>query len=227
MATVITEKLPVQKAAGSTWDILAVEAEYQIDLNGCFWQKVLCTPAQLTELTAGLLWEAGMITAPRDILSIKVEDPSKKIDAMIRDTQSKTVREPENKSAKISLPISQYSGIMKILEGKAALFTQTGAAHSALLCRGSEPLYFTEDISRHNAMYKLLGHAFLNDIPLEDKIVALTCRLTTSIVSLAAEHGIGVLLSRSAATTGGVEKAKASNMTLVGFIRGQDMNVYC
>jgi len=226
-----TAKLPIQKASGSTWDILAVEAAYQIYLNHCFWQEVFCTPAQLLELTAGLLWQAGMVTAPQDILGIEINDSAQKIFAEIKDT--KTMQpilappKPEKRDTKNSLPVSDYTAIMQDLESQAALFTKTGAAHSAMLCRGREPLYFTEDISRHNAMQKLLGYAFLNDIPLEDKTVAMTCRLTASIVELAASHHIGILLSRSAATTAGVEQAKAANMTLVGFIRGKDMNIYC
>ncbi len=75
-------------------------------------------------------------------------------------------------------------------------------------------------------MDKILGHAMMNDVPLEDKIVLTSGRISTEIVAKVARRGIPVIVSRSAPTSAAIEQALALGMTLIGFARGSKFNVY-
>jgi FdhD protein len=102
----------------------------------------------------------------------------------------------------------------------------TGCFHGAALSDGEKILVFAEDIGRHNAVDKVIGHAILAKIPFSKKIMFVSCRLSSEIVSKCSRWGIPILVSRAAATDLAIEIAETSGMTLVGFARGDHMNIY-
>jgi FdhD protein len=133
------------------------------------------------------------------------------------------------------LPIIQSKttmGIDALLERyrefqkKSLLFKDTGGVHSAALCNEQEIIVFTEDIGRHNAVDKIIGYAFLENIPLEDKVLLLSGRLSSEITVKAVRSHIPILASRAAPTDLSVEIARKAGITLIGFLRGQHMNIY-
>ena len=79
---------------------------------------------------------------------------------------------------------------------------------------------YMEDVGRHNAVDKVAGWMLRNKSTAEDKILYTTGRLTSEMVVKCANMGIPVLVSRSGFTAWGVELAKATNMTLIGRLRG-------
>ena len=78
-----------------------------------------------------------------------------------------------------------------------------------------------EDVGRHNAVDKIAGYMFLNDIPPDDKIFYTTGRLTSEMVIKTVQMGIPILVSRSGFTAWGVELAKEANLTLIGRAKGK------
>ena len=115
-----------------------------------------------------------------------------------------------------------YHEFQKKSEG----YKSTGGVHSAALADNSHILVFTEDIGRHNAVDKVIGYALLENIPFPGKIMLASGRLSSDIVSKCARCGIPVIVSRAAPTSLAVEIADASGLTLVGFVRGDRMNIY-
>ncbi len=87
-------------------------------------------------------------------------------------------------------------------------------------------LVFTEDIGRHNAVDKVIGYALLENVPVQGKVMLASGRLSSEIVTKCARAGIPVVVSRSAPTSLAVEIADAAGITLVGFVRGDRMNIY-
>ena len=78
-----------------------------------------------------------------------------------------------------------------------------------------------EDVGRHNAVDKIAGYMFLNNIRANDKIFYTTGRLTSEMVIKTVKMGISILISRSGFTSWGVELAIKTNLTLIGRAKGK------
>ena len=78
-----------------------------------------------------------------------------------------------------------------------------------------------EDVGRHNAVDKIAGYMFLNDIPPEGKIFYTTGRLTSEMVIKTVQMRIPILISRSGFTAWGVDLARQANLTLIGRAKGK------
>jgi FdhD protein len=114
------------------------------------------------------------------------------------------------------------------LASEQAAFARTGGLHaSALFDRNGALEIVREDVGRHNALDKVIGHAFLtNQLPLAGRILLVSGRVSFELMQKALAAGIACVAAISAPTTAAVEFAEASGQTLVGFLRGERMNVY-
>lgn len=111
--------------------------------------------------------------------------------------------------------------ITKRVNTQPSLYQLAGAIHGCVLCTKDEPLIFMEDVGRHNAVDKVAGWMFQNDIDPSDKIFYTTGRLTSEMIIKTVMMGIPILISRSGFTAWGVELAKKANLTLIGRARGK------
>jgi len=102
-----------------------------------------------------------------------------------------------------------------------SLYLKSGAIHGCVLARGDEPLIYMEDVGRHNAVDKIAGYMFLNDVPPDDKIFYTTGRLTSEMVIKTVQMGIPILVSRSGFTAWGVDLAREADLTLIGRAKGK------
>jgi FdhD protein len=109
------------------------------------------------------------------------------------------------------------------------LFDKTGGVHAAGLFDADGKLQAVrEDVGRHNALDKLVGWALLQDrLPLTDHIVMVSGRASFELVQKALRAGAGMLCAVSAPSTLAVDLAARFGMTLVGFLRDDNFNVYC
>jgi FdhD protein len=123
---------------------------------------------------------------------------------------------------------SVVRGLPACLGTGQTLFDETGGLHAAArFSAAGELLAVREDVGRHNALDKLIGHALLaGALPLAGEILLVSGRLSFELVQKAAIAGIPVLCAVSAPSSLAVATAERFGQTVVGFLRGERFNVY-
>jgi FdhD protein len=126
------------------------------------------------------------------------------------------------------VPAHVLFGLPEALRQSQQIFEETGGLHAAGLFDPSGGLLSErEDVGRHNAVDKLVGEALLaGRLPLSDRILLVSGRVSFEIVQKAAVAGIPFVCAISAPSSLAVQAAESLGLTVVGFLRGRGFNVY-
>lgn len=231
-------------------DEVVVEYPLTVMLNGEEFATIICTPVALEEMTIGFLASEGVIRFAHEIESLTVDDSRGYVyvettakQAVSQDFYMKRVIgsccgksrhfyfQNDAKTAKTITSELEISAKlcferMDELQQQSAAFKKTGGVHNAALCSTDELLAIRTDIGRHNALDKVYGYCLQNRVPLKDKLIAFSGRISSEVLLKVSKIGVGILLSKSAPTDLALELAEELNVTVAGFIRGDSMNVY-
>lgn len=236
----------------SLQDEVVEEKSLSIYLNSQKITTLMCTPKDQNYLGLGFLFSEGLITdikeikkieynALRDTVKVQTRKKKRASGTLLKDEtlvsgcgRGKSFQKIEDLNfledvlinLEFTLSAKQISNLMKEFEIKSSVFRSTGGTHSAALADKDEILLFNEDIGRHNAVDKIIGESLFHKIPLEDKLLISSGRVSSDILLKAWRAGINLILSRSAPTSLAVELAQRSGITIVGFARGKRMNIY-
>jgi FdhD protein len=114
------------------------------------------------------------------------------------------------------------------LRAAQSVFDETGGLHAAgLFTRDGALDAIAEDVGRHNAVDKVIGRMLMQDrLPLSDHLLFVSGRTSFEIVQKAFLAGIPILAAVSAPSSLAIELAQECGVTLVGFLRGKNFNVY-
>jgi FdhD protein len=129
----------------------------------------------------------------------------------------------------VEVPTRVLAGMPEAMRRAQRVFDRTGGLHAAARFSASGDLLdVREDVGRHNAVDKLIGAAALQgQLPLRGQVLMVSGRVAFEIVQKAWRARMPVIAAVSAPTSLAVQLAEDAGMTLVGFVRGQRMNVYC
>ena len=126
---------------------------------------------------------------------------------------------------KIKITHNQLMILSKKINLEPSLYLKVGAIHGCVLCQEDKPLYYFEDVGRHNAVDKIAGLILQKNLNPENMIFYTTGRLTSEMVLKCIKMRIPVLLSRSGFTSWAVEIARKKDLTMIGRLRGKRLSI--
>jgi FdhD protein len=236
-------------------DQLAVEEPLEIRVDTHPISVTMRTPGHDEELAAGFLLSEGLVRLPGNVLKVarRGEDAPNVVDVFLAPSVTvdlarltrhvfassscglcgkatiESVRQQFPAiTARMTVSIDTLRSLLQKLQDAQDTFRRTGGLHAAALFDTSGKLLVVrEDVGRHNAVDKVLGHGLLNNLlPFDQHILLVSGRASFEIMQKALAARISVVAAVSAPSSMAVEFARSSNQTLIGFLRGERMNVY-
>jgi len=120
-----------------------------------------------------------------------------------------------------------YNSMQQLANGQVHN-KKTGALHAAaFVTAAGEIRCIREDIGRHNALDKLIGHMMRQKINPANGFALITSRCSFEMVHKCATFGIPVLAAISATTDLALTLAEDADLSLIAFVRKDGMNIYC
>jgi FdhD protein len=239
-----------------TLDRVAAEEPLAIRVNGANVAVTMRTPGHDDELAIGFLLTEGVIRSVEEIAEIAhcpdvdPEGVGNTLDVRLRGETdlSRLTRHVFTSSscgvcgkATIESVFGNFPPVARrempdpalLLSLSAKLraaqetFDRTGGLHaSALFDRAGNLLLLREDVGRHNALDKVIGHALRHELPMDELILLVSGRISFELMQKALAARIPVVAGISAPSSLAVKLAKESGQTLVGFLRERGFNVY-
>jgi FdhD protein len=228
-------------------DEIAVEEPLEIRVEGRPIAVTMRTPGHDEELAVGFLVSEGVspgqASIPSDLAqnTVDVEVENFDFERLSRNFYTSSscgvcgkgaleaiaVEAPPIESA-LTIPAALVAELPGRLREAQPTFAATGGLHATgLFSAEGELLAVREDVGRHNAMDKVVGWAFgAGLLPLSDKVLCVSGRLSFELVQKAAVAGCPILVAVGAPSTLAVDLARDRGLTLCGFVRGGRVNVY-
>lgn len=232
-------------------EVLAVEAPIIFSVNGKYLSRFTCTPEDLEDLALGILDHRDMIASPSELVSCEVtcneqaemlhldvtlshevpaekfEEPLTSQDVMSADVSGLLVPFYGTMSQTRPIRASVVRKAIADLIEFQVWFRETGATHGcAFVDFEGNLLVAREDISRSNALDKVLGALLKAGLDPNDGFILLSSRLAGALALRVAAAGIATIVCMSAPSTLGVRVCRDHKMGLAGFARGERFTIY-
>lgn len=229
----------------SSHDVI-IEVPLSVFVNGRHALTAMISPVMLEEFVTGFLYTERIISKLEDIDSLRIEEkntdtPSASVltkNPFSIMVSSKTVLsgcggdtsylDPERLPKIQSDMTTEISTINKIMKETliSDLHTRTGGIHIVGLFGPEGKICIVEDIGRHNALDKAIGFGLVHKVDFSRTIVTCSGRLSSEMVRKCLMANIPIIASRGATTTLAISIGELSGLTIIGFVRGQKMNIY-
>ncbi|MDU7650752.1 MAG: formate dehydrogenase accessory sulfurtransferase FdhD [Anaerococcus vaginalis] len=202
-------------------DEVIVEYPLEIYINGAKSKRLTLTPIEIENFVIGHLYSENFINSISEIKNLKIEENKVYVD-LDKEKSQKKISEIKNQI----IDRENLFEFSKRFQNESEIFKRTGGAHSCALVKNYEIIKFEEDVSRSNAVDKLIGYILKNEIDLSDKFIFTSCRISEIIMEKILNIGFNLLISQSCPTSLAVDLARAKNINLIGFARGERFNIY-
>ncbi|MEH7442205.1 formate dehydrogenase accessory sulfurtransferase FdhD [Bacillus sp. JJ1122] len=233
-------------------DSIVTEYTVTVKVNGQEFVTMVCTPDYIEEMVIGYLASEGIIRKFTDIDDIWIQEKegfvhvkTNRENPYYKNLQGKryltsccgasrssfvfandALTAKKLHGVKTEIEVKDCFRLMEEMQDAADLFQNTGGVHNASLCNLFGPVVSRVDIGRHNALDKIYGHCLKNDIPIHDKVIVFSGRISSEILLKVAKIGCPIVLSKSAPTELALKLADSLGITTIGFIRNRSLNVY-
>lgn len=241
------------KGAERIFDPMVKEYPVTLYLNEQKMIALMSTPENLKELGIGFFYLKGLLKDIRQVYRTEVRQNTEKtgaavyIDSYEKASKTKDFFELSEESIlskneetqaypfrgdfqtvlkRYGLTKEALFEMMENFSRKSELFVKTGGVHSIGLYEKGEPVLFYDDVSRYNTYNKLFGGILLHQVAPENKMLLTTGRIPSEVMTWIIQNGIRCVLSISAPTNGSVQLARKHGVTLMGFVRGERLNLY-
>ena len=219
-----------------------VVLEHQMDLvvNGQTWLRFICSPTNLEALGVGFLFTENTINNLTDIktitlsadgetLAIELNFEVAKPLAFHRTSTSMTIQSHLTAHKVDSTSNLKADDCFRLFKEFMTLQTYheiAGGFHSASLCDAESNRYVIEDLGRHNCVDKLAGLYLLNHETFPIQALLLSGRISSEMIAKSLAMQIPVIVSRTSPTALAIKTAVEVNVTLIGYLRGNQFDVY-
>lgn len=242
-----------QDGAGWVMDEVATEMPLTLYVNQVELATLVATPTDLEDLVLGFIVSEGIVRGPEavQIMEIDAEDQTARVVAEA-DPSAAAQRMFERRyiasccgKGRASIYFASDASAMepilggptlgarvalalvRELQGESEIFRRTGGVHNVALARADGSLVATRaDIGRHNALDKLYGHCLRSGIDTQDLVCVLSGRVSSEMLLKAAKLRVAIVVTKAAPTELALALADAIGVTVVGFARGDRLNVY-
>ncbi len=175
--------------------------------------RLVCTGTDLKELVAGRMFTDGLIERSDDIDKMYFGKDESEVNVLLKE---------DLKRKKVLTKVGEYKwepewvfALLEEFRCRKGIHSLTGGSHMSILASCGRTLYMGEDIGRHNAVDKAVGHAILNNISLSGCMIFTTGRVPVDMVEKVISAHIPVLVSKSSPTKESVDMAKEYGLTLI------------
>ncbi|UIN45868.1 formate dehydrogenase accessory sulfurtransferase FdhD [Bacillus licheniformis] len=231
-------------------DQMATEFPLTVMVNGEEFVTLVCSPDSLEELVIGFLASEGVTRFKNEIKRFTIDESlgfayvdlvsSKKL--QLKDYTKRVIGsccgkgrhfyfQQDVKTAKtaidgVTIKPENCLKLMRDMQKNSKLFHHTGGVHNAALCTTDKLIAVRSDIGRHNALDKLYGYCLLHQVPVRDKLIVFSGRISSEVLLKAAKIGVSAVISKSAPTELAIQMAEELNIMTIGFARNRSFNVY-
>lgn len=223
-----------------------VETPVSLTVNGEPWLTFMCTPVNLEAMAVGFLFNEGILENISEVADVRVCEHGDNVDVWLNHEahQPKSWRRTSGCSGGLTgvellaRPDIAFDGsrpelapdaigrLVDMLFESQELYRETGGVHTSALSDGQKIVLSAEDIGRHNTLDKIAGLCVMKNVWPDVRILITTGRISSEMLQKAARLQAPILISRTSPSSLSIEMAAQYGITLIGYARRQQFNVY-
>ena len=236
-----------------TQDTLAQEAPIALVYNGISHVVIMATPQDIPQLALGFSISEGILQRPSQLYDSEIVHTPNGIEARLEiasecfaqlkqrrrtlngrtgcglcGIDSLTAAQPNIApvTRSLKIPASHINQALAQFSQHQPLRQQTGSLHAAAWVEGAQIQASYEDIGRHNALDKLIGHLVQQAADTQQGWLLLSSRASYEMIAKAASISIHTIVAVSAATALAAQIAQQAHITLIGFAKPEKFTIY-
>lgn len=221
------------------------EGFVSIFVNGQEVATVMSSPLEPDKLALGFLYNEGIISSLDDVRALHPCPSGACIDVWLNHNQFELPKrkimtsgcgggvtfddlskEMAPLQSSLVVPAARITELMTEMQKRAGLYARARGVHTSALSDGHSLVALAEDVGRHNTIDRLRGDCLLRGIDPADNILLATGRISSEMINKAAKMKCPIIASRTSPTSMSVRLARQWHITLCGYVRRAQMNVY-